>query len=247
MEMITVHESKSTLEDIDNLVKRGEFTSRAEVYRMGALLLATRPEVRTLAKRAQLDPMIFRNHIKQCLDAIEKNIVDKIQDKLHFVIDGMIFRELLSSVLSEENERAGFETIREGITMYEKTLPKINEMEENERKSFLNGLKRDLSALQYYVEQTGTMKDASLPSARRNPRQANALERGFGVASTNCYFLSSSGQIIPLGESETPLYAGGSGIVSNVASGGTLYSQQDSSLENTFIRVMKHNQKKKLR
>lgn len=199
--MITLHESKSTLEDIDNLVKRGEFSSRAEVYRMGGLLLSTRPEVRELVKRAQLDTMIFRNHIKACLNTIENNIIEKIQDELHFVIDGMIFRELLSSVLSEENERVGFQTIREGLTMYEKTLPRINEMNETEKKSLLSGLKRDLGALQYYVEQTGEMKNVPLQSRLPSDWQRiNTLAVGLNATSSTCY--------IAAGNNVMPVYAG---------------------------------------
>ena len=167
MELISLNDASSRIDDIDELVKRGEFSSRAEAYRTGAILMILRPEVRELARKTQLDPVIFGSHIKMCLDAIKNNELDKLNDELQFVVDGLIFRELLSTVLSEENERIAFETIREGLTLYRKNLPKINELKDDERKDFLSGLQRDLTALETYVSEM-EKREASLFSPNIN-------------------------------------------------------------------------------
>lgn len=154
MELISLNDAKSRIEDIDELVRNGEFSSRAEVYRTGALLMITRPAARELAKKGQLDRTLFGNHIKTCLNAIKSNDLDKMHDELRFVIDGLIFRELLSTVLSEDKDRIAFETIREGLTLYEKNLAKINVMDEDTRNNFLSDLTRDLSILENYIEES---------------------------------------------------------------------------------------------
>jgi len=208
MERILLNDAKSRIEDVDWLVKKGEFSSRAEVYRIGALLMITRPPVRELAKKGQLDLTIFRNHIKTCLSAIKSNDFDKMHDELRFVVDGLIFRELLSSVLSEDNDRIAFETIREGLTLYEKNLTKINVMDEDTKRNFLSDLTRDLNILENYIQEGAkqeiqfehffpTQKEASWVLV--DTKSSNTL---FGSAT-----IDANGLVVYAG-SETPIVTG---------------------------------------
>ena len=208
MERILLNDAKSRIEDVDELVKRGEFSSRAEVYRIGALLMITRPQVRELAKKGQLDLALFKNHIRTCLNAIKSNDLDKVHDELRFVIDGLIFRELLSTVLSEDNDRIAFETIREGLTLYEKNLAKINVMDEGTRKNFLSDIIRDLSVLEDYIQESAKQEiqfEQFLPTYREtywgciDDKPSNIL---FGSAAIDTSVL------IAYAGSETPIVTG---------------------------------------
>lgn len=156
MNLVPIYDSKDRIAEIDELVKNGVFSSRAEVYRMGAFLMITNQKAREFSKTSQLDPVLFGNHIKECLDFILNKNVSGIENELRFIINGMIFREILFSLQSKENERIVFETIREGLILYEKTLTKFENLNGSQRTNLFDSLERDLRILNDYVEKQKT-------------------------------------------------------------------------------------------
>ncbi len=152
MDLITLHDSQSKISDIDELVQKGEFSSRAEAYRSGALLMITRPKARELSKKGLLDLKLFGKHVKSCLDAIKNDNLDTVKTELNFVINGLMFSELLSTVLDKEKDRIAFETIREGLTLYETNLSRTSDSDISIKEDFFTDLQRDLTLLEEYVK-----------------------------------------------------------------------------------------------
>ena len=136
---------------MDSLVDDGEFSSRAEVYRAGSLIMVLQKNARDLLHKSQLDPTIFGKHLKNCLDSIANNNPDSTLDELRFIISGLIFRELTSILLNEYDEKVSFENFRTGLQNYEKTLMKFEQLKDNEKDIFFPQLKNDLSILKTYV------------------------------------------------------------------------------------------------
>jgi len=145
MRLINIYDSAGRIAQVDSLVEAGEFSSRTELYRSGALLMVLHKNIRDLSSKAQLDPAIFGKHIKECLSSIQQKNTDTILDELRFIINGLIFRELTSILLTEEDDRISFETFRTGLQNYEKTLMKFNQLEQSYKDVFFTQLENDLN------------------------------------------------------------------------------------------------------
>lgn len=153
MKLIQIYDSANRIRQIDTLVENEEYSSRAEVYRTGALLLLMNHKVKDLIRKSQLDPMIFEKHIKKCLDAVnaKNNLV--LLEELRYVINGLTFRELTSLLLGEEDDRMTFETMREGLQNYEKTLAVFEKLNVESKDVFYTQLSNDIKILTSYVDE----------------------------------------------------------------------------------------------
>jgi len=153
MELITLNDARSRIQDIDELVKQGEFSSRAEVYRTGALLLLMSPATRKLVRKLELDTTLFEKHVKNCLSRIKNLDIKSVQTELDFIKSGMMIRELLTSVLGQEKEKEAYQAFREGLTQYSTALSRFEELKEEEKKVLFSSIANEITALGNYIDE----------------------------------------------------------------------------------------------
>jgi len=153
MKLVQIYDSAGRIAQIDYLVEQGEYSSKTEVYRTGAFLLLIQNKARDLSHKAQLDPIIFEKHIKKCLNAIKTKNNNLLLDELRYVINGITFRELTSLLLGEEDDRVTFETLRDGLQNYEKTLMIFDTLDTSLQEKFYTQLENDVKTLEEYIKE----------------------------------------------------------------------------------------------
>lgn len=153
MKLITLHESDWKLSKIDSIVKEGIFSSRAEVYRSGALLMILMNEAQKLAKLDRLDSELFGREIHMCLESLRQKKYGIMSEKLKEISDTLRLRAIISPLL-DGSDKESFETMSNGIKKYADTVARFNQFDQTTKERMINDLKRDLSAIQYYLEET---------------------------------------------------------------------------------------------
>lgn len=145
MKMITIHESESTLEAIDNLVRKRVFNSRAEAYRAGALLMITVNSARRLALAGRLDSDLYAKEARNCLSMIRKGKFEDARLELGSLEEGLRLKAILGRVNGDDAD--GTETIANGFHRYAEALSSADKMDQGTRQRLMRDLGRDLKAV----------------------------------------------------------------------------------------------------
>ena len=142
VKLITIHETESTLEAVDNLVRQRVFNSRAEVYRTGALLMVTIDSARRLAKADRLDEELYSREVRRVTRLLHRGEFQAAQEGLTGVEDGLRLKAILNRVGGRDAE--GTETLADGFHRNGRTLARAAEMEPGVRRPVVRDLSRDL-------------------------------------------------------------------------------------------------------
>lgn len=151
MRMITLHEADWKLSKIDALVKEGVFSSRAEAYRSGALMMIYVTEAQKLAKLDKLDADLFGKEVKICLDSLHENRFEIAREKLDEISDTLRLRSIISPILQDPNKDA-FLTMSDTLKRHSESLSKFESLTPDDREILIEDIKREMSILHEYLK-----------------------------------------------------------------------------------------------
>jgi len=177
MKMIGIDESEWKLAKIDSLVKEGVFSSRSEAYRSGALIMCIMDEAQKLAKIDRLDSDLFGREVRFCLKSLEQKKYQIVIEKLKEISDTIRLRGLLSPLIDTESDRDSFETLSFSVKKYANTIEQFDSYNETTQRRIIEDLKRDLSAIVYYLEQKESMimEESKSIIVKSEPRKFNMI------------------------------------------------------------------------
>ena len=132
---------------LDELVKKGVFSSRAEAYRAGALLVATLPGAQKLRVLGQLDDALYGAHLKRCLAELKKLDQGKARLELGMALDALRTRALIGPLLGEKSDWSqDYELLAVDLSHYDQVLSRFDKFDQNTRKGIIEDLGRDIAA-----------------------------------------------------------------------------------------------------
>lgn len=153
MKLISLHESDWKLSRVDSLVREGVFSSRAEVYRAGALVLVLMSEAQRYAKLDKLDSDLFGKEIKVCLDGLRSRAYGIAKEKLREIADTLKLRAIICPLLNDQNMN-NFMTLSETMKKYADLLSKFDSFDKEEQSEIVEEIQRDLSILLEFLKLT---------------------------------------------------------------------------------------------
>lgn len=151
MKMITLHEADWKLSKIDSLVKEGVFSSRAEAYRAGALMMIYVTEAQKLAKLDKLDADLFGKEVKICVDSLASGQYEIAKAKLEEISETLRLRSVLSVILQDPN-RDVFLTLSDTLKRHSESLAQFENLSPDDRKILLEDIQREMSILHEYLK-----------------------------------------------------------------------------------------------
>lgn len=151
MKMITLHESDWKLARIDSLVKEGVFSSRAELYRAGALMMMMMSEAPKYAKLDKLDSDLFGKEIKVCLDGLRTNSYEIAIEKLKEISDTLKLRAAICPLINDPNKDI-FLTLADTMKKYSELVLKFTQFDKEERNQIIDEVQRELLILLEYLK-----------------------------------------------------------------------------------------------
>ena len=146
VKLITLKENESRLEAIDTLVKQGVFSSRAEVYRAGALLMITLEDARRLSRLNLLEEGLYGRTVHRCLSMIREGDITGAGSILRQIEEALRLRGLIAT-LSGGLDSESVETLADGMGKYADTLARFDAFPDVTRKRMVSDLERDLKAI----------------------------------------------------------------------------------------------------
>ena len=174
---------------LDELVKKGVFSSRAEAYRAGALLVATLPGAQKLRVLGQLDNAIYGTHLKKCVAELKKFDHRKARLELGMALDALRTRALIGPLLGEKVEWSqDYESLAADLSHYEQVLSEFDKFDQNTRKGIIEDLRRDIAATLEgikSVEDEIRYKLAKHPQPVRERRSKAGQHRRQGIEGEN--------------------------------------------------------------
>lgn len=154
MQSIIIHDADWKVSRLDELVKKGVFSSRAEAYRAGALLVATLPNAHELRSLGQLDSSLFSAHLKRCLSKLREGDSYNAKLELQMVITALRVRALLGPLLGEDAQwTEDYESLANDLSRYDDSLSQFNNFPKKSQTEILEDLRRDIEAILQGIKQ----------------------------------------------------------------------------------------------
>jgi hypothetical protein len=148
MHSIIIHDADWKVTRLDELVKKGVFSSRAEAYRAGALLVATLPTAHELSTLGQLDSSLYGLRLKKCLSELKRGNPQGAKMELSMVLTALRVRSLIGPLLGEKNARSeDYESLANDLSHYDETLSQFDKLDKRTQTELIRDLKRDIGAL----------------------------------------------------------------------------------------------------
>lgn len=148
MHTIIIHDADWKVTRLDELVKKGVFSSRAEAYRAGALLVATLPNAHELSTLGQLDSSLYGAHLKKCIAGLKMGDIGSAKLELEMVLTALRVRALLGPLLAEKNDRSeDYESLANDLSHYDEAISQFDEFDKRTQSELIKDMKRDTSAV----------------------------------------------------------------------------------------------------
>ena len=150
MKLISHHDNESSLGAIDQLVQTGVFSSRSELYRLGAMMVLSVEGARKLAGVGKLDHALLDEEVRNSLRALRSGNVQEALNWLKQIETALRFRATLTPLLGQTN-KSTFETLADGVAQYVEVLSNFNSYPAATKRQIVSDIRRDMLTLRHAI------------------------------------------------------------------------------------------------
>jgi len=178
MQKITLYDSEWKVGKIDELVKSGIFKNREEVYRTGSQIVISKKDAQQFSELNLLELDLFENDVKLCLKALQNKKYELVFEKLIQLSKALKLRTMMNLLLENSSEKDFLINTASAIEDYANVIKRFEKYDVKTKKRILNDIKRDMSAIQLYLEQ---LDDARQKEIKEQTEESNQFQMFEGL------------------------------------------------------------------